>query len=137
MTGQTMTREQQTEATGERQRLGERFLAALDTRDFAAVEKCFHPEAHWRALLGSGLREGTGAAEAAAAFRAVYGDSDHHELLHGDAEPIADRLHLMWRFRVHDEDGWQVNEQHAFCDVRNGRIERLDLLCSGFLPQSA
>jgi TusA-related sulfurtransferase len=41
----------------------------------------------------------------------------------------------MYRFRLHDEDGWQVIEQHVVADVApDGRLEKIDLLCSGFLP---
>jgi TusA-related sulfurtransferase len=44
------------------------------------------------------------------------------------------RLYLAYRIRLHKSDEWQVVEQHAYCTVRDGRIERMDLLCSGFLP---
>jgi TusA-related sulfurtransferase len=39
----------------------------------------------------------------------------------------------MYRFRLHDADGWQAIEQHLMLDVNaDGRIEAIDLLCSGF-----
>jgi TusA-related sulfurtransferase len=50
-------------------------------------------------------------------------------------EPIADRTSAGYRFLLHDHDGWQKVEQQAFMDVDDeGRIEAIDLLCSGFRP---
>lgn len=83
------------------------------------------------------MREGSTASEATGYLRRWFGDADHHELLDGDAEPIADRLHVRYRFRVHDADGWQVVEQPAYCDVKDGKITGLDLVCSGFRPSAA
>jgi len=47
---------------------------------------------------------------------------------------VAGCLVLSYRFRLHDEDGWQLIEQHLMADVApDGRLEAFDLLCSGFL----
>jgi hypothetical protein len=34
-------------------------------------------------------------------------------------------------------DPWKVIEQHLFCALDEGRITALDLVCSGFRPDSA
>jgi TusA-related sulfurtransferase len=40
---------------------------------------------------------------------------------------------VTYRFRLHDADGWQVIEQHLMLDVdADGRVEAIDLQCSGF-----
>jgi TusA-related sulfurtransferase len=64
-----------------------------------------------------------------------YGDVDELHLESSSVEVVAGRLVLMYRFRLHDEDGWQVSEQHLVADAApDGRLEKIDLLCSGFLP---
>lgn len=41
------------------------------------------------------------------------------------------RLRVTYRLRVHDEEGWWLFEQQAYCDVEGGRIASMDLLCTG------
>ncbi len=49
---------------------------------------------------------------------------------------VGDRLHISYRFTgVEDGEPYTV-EQHLFCSVRGGKIERADLLCSGFRPRA-
>ena len=42
-----------------------------------------------------------------------------------------DRVSLSYRFRVHNER-WYVIEQRGYSNVVNGKITNLNLLCSGF-----
>jgi hypothetical protein len=79
------------------------------------------------------LREGSDAAAAAGYFKRWFGDSDQLVPLGSEVKLVADRLAIRYRFRAH-EDQWYVVEQQVYCDVRSGRIERMELLCSGFRP---
>jgi TusA-related sulfurtransferase len=48
---------------------------------------------------------------------------------------VADRLSVSYRLRVLGEDGWRRVEQHLVAAVgEGGRMETIDLLCSGFRP---
>ena len=116
-------------------RIGGYFLAALAARDFAALASCFADEARFRALLPSGLREATGSAEPARYFKQWFGSADRIQLLDSQFEPIADRHHLSWRFRVHRDAQPHVIEQQAFATIRSGRFVQFDLVCSGFRPE--
>jgi|SRR5947209_226205 len=115
--------------------IGDRFLAALSDQDWEALQNCFAGDTTFRALVPPGLREGADAAAAAGYFRRWFGDADELDLLASDVEQVEDRISIRYRFRAH-EDRWYVVEQHAYCDVREGRIERMDLVCSGFRPES-
>jgi hypothetical protein len=48
-------------------------------------------------------------------------------------------LHLRWRLRLQAErlgPGWCTVEQQAYADTDgDGRIARLDLLCTGYRPE--
>ncbi|HLZ69382.1 MAG TPA: sulfurtransferase TusA family protein [Dehalococcoidia bacterium] len=118
----------------EHRRMGEALIAAVVKRDFAALEACFHPEIRFRALVPPGVREATGAQDAVAYFQRWFGDADQLELLESDAGTLADRLHVRYRFLVVDADGRQTVEQQAYGDLQDGKLVRLDLLCSGFRP---
>jgi hypothetical protein len=110
------------------------FLAALGNQNWDEIEACFTPDVTFRGLIPPGVREGADASAAAGYFRRWFGDADELILAASDVQEVEDRLSIRYRFRAH-EDRWYVIEQHAFCDVRGDRIERIDLLCSGFRPE--
>ena len=52
--------------------------------------------------------------------------------------PLGDRWLMRWRFRLsRDGSAIEVIEQLAFADLGPAGIQRLDLLCSGFVPDPA
>jgi hypothetical protein len=112
--------------------LGDAFVEALARKDFSALAACFAADAHLRALIPPGVREATTRAGVTSYLKSWFGSAERLELLHSSAGTLADRLHLTYRFRVHAADGPRIVEQHAYCEVRNGAIQQMDLLCSGF-----
>jgi TusA-related sulfurtransferase len=112
----------------------QRLVAALARRDFGAVAGCLAADVRFRALVPSGQREALGPAETVAYFERWFGPADHFEPLGGLASSVADKRHLSWRFRVHDQAGWRTVEQQAYATLESDRIVGLDLLCSGFRP---
>ncbi len=117
--------------------LGESFLEALEEQDFGRLETLFAPQVRFRALV-PGICEGKTSGEATSWLRRWFGDADKFQVLQSAADQVFDRLYLRYRLRVHDAGGgWQVLEQQAYCDVRDGRIADMWLLCSGFRPDAA
>jgi hypothetical protein len=113
------------------------FLEALAQRDFAQMADCFEPEATMRALLPYGPDQFQGSGQIVDAFRLWFGAAQHFEVLGGTVGDVGDRLHVAWRLRVdptpRGDDGWHVIEQQAYLRA-DERIDSLDLLCSGFMP---
>jgi len=116
--------------------LGARFLAGICSQDWEQVASCFTPDVRFRALIPTGLKEGEGVASAVGYLRQWLGDANPLLLLDSDVRPMQDRLGIRYRLRAH-EDQWYIGEQQVYCDVRDGQIERMDLLCSGFRPEIA
>ena len=114
---------------------GERYVAALREQNWTALADCFHDAVTFNALIPPGLRTASDRDSATKYLQQWFGDADQIVLLGSQVEPLGDRLHITYRFRVH-EDKWYVVEQQAYCTLRDGRIERMDLLCSGFRPES-
>lgn len=114
--------------------VGTEFVSALTARDFERLQACFHPGVKFRALVPSGVREGSSAAEATGWLRKWFGNVDELDLLGSSADRIADRLHISYRFRVREKQDWQLIEQQAYCIVRDGLISAMNLLCSDFRP---
>jgi 2-isopropylmalate synthase len=116
-------------------KVGERFLSALTTQNWDALESCLAPDIKFRAFIPSGIREGQDAATTSGHFRRWFGDADEIVVAASDIRDMQKRLSITYRLRVH-EDQWYIVEQRAYCDVNDGRVERIDLLCSGFIPEA-
>lgn len=114
--------------------LSERFVAGIVAQDQATIAACFADEAEFRALVPPGLRERSGAAAASELIAAWFGDSTTLDLAHMETTEIGDRLRISYRFTGVEDGEPYVVEHHVFCTVRDGKIERADLLCSGFRP---
>jgi TusA-related sulfurtransferase len=111
---------------------GEDFIVALSDRDSERLEACLHPEARMRALIPPGFEEFRGPSDIVARLLSWFSDAESIQVLEKNVYTMADRLQLSYRFREHYSDGSSdVIEQKAYCDVRNGTIVAMDLLCSG------
>jgi hypothetical protein len=96
------------------------------------------PDATLRALLPGGPREWAGADAVVGRFAHWFGDAEL-EVVERDVRPIGPRVQVRWQVRVRAErlgPGWRVVEQVAYVDAdAGGRIARVDLLCTGYLPE--
>jgi hypothetical protein len=115
------------------------FLEGLAAQDFAQLGGALAAGARLRALLPAGLREWTGAGEIASRFASWFGDTEDFDLVEATVGEVGGRLHLHWRLRLRAERlgaGWFTVEQQAYADTgEDGRIVRLDLLCTGYRPE--
>lgn len=62
-------------------------------------------------------------------------DDDVKEILWIETYAFADCQRVAYRFRGVDPHGPFVVEEQAYCSEREGRIDWLRILCSGFRPQ--
>jgi TusA-related sulfurtransferase len=114
---------------------GRAFVEALAAQDFEVLRALLAPDVRLRALLPDGPQEHGGPSAAVGEFADWYGDADHLELQGSTVGRVGDRVAISYGFRLHRSGGWDVIEQRIFGEVdHEGRLERLDLLCSGFHP---
>ncbi len=116
--------------------IGTDFVAALATHDLARLQACFQAEVKFRALVPGDLREGLGPEEATGWLLKWFGDADEVTVLTSSVEWMADRLHVAYRLHVRTKLDWDLIEQQAFCTVDNGLISVMNLVCSGFRPDT-
>jgi hypothetical protein len=114
-----------------------RLVDAIAARDEVAIAACFAPEAQLRALVPPGLRECTGAPEAASLIAAWFADATKLELVALETEEVGDRVRVAYRFEGVEGAQPFVVEQQLYSVLADGRIDRADLLCSGFRPRLA
>lgn len=116
------------------------FLEALAARDYRLMATTLAPSVRFRAMLPPGPMTWEGPQATAEVFSSWFGPAEGFEVVDASVGEIGGRLHLAWRLRVRPAPfdigpGWHVIEQHAYADTRE-TIETLDLLCSGFRPES-
>ena len=114
-------------------------LEALAARDFTQMADYFEPAATMRALLPPGLSELQGATQIIENLRGWFGGAEEFEVLDGTVGEVGGRLHVAWRLRLRPtpwgDQAWHVIEQQAYLQAGE-RINTIDLLCSGFQPDS-
>jgi hypothetical protein len=115
--------------------IGTRFVEAVAAQDASAIAACFTRVVEFRALIPPGLRERTGADDAAALVAGWFADSTELHLVQSRTEEVGDRLHIAYRFEGVEDDEPYVVEQHLFCVLASGIIEHAHLICSGFRPR--
>jgi hypothetical protein len=81
-----------------RDSISERLVAGIAGQDDAAIAACFAEDAEFRALIPPGLRERSGAAQAAGLISAWFGDSTKLELLEAQTIEIEDKVRISYRF---------------------------------------
>jgi hypothetical protein len=114
---------------------GRAFVSALGRQNFAGLEQLFTSNVKLRALVPTGVREREGSAAAAAQFRAWFGDATELDVLDSDVAEVADRLRIGYFVRTREDGAWYLVEQKAYCETTGGKIEAMNLLCSGFRPE--
>jgi hypothetical protein len=115
--------------------LGAQLVEAIAAQDVAALSRCFAADAELRALIPPGLRERTGSSDAAALIAGWYADSTELALVASETTNVGDRLHVAYRFQGVEDGQPYIVEQQLYGIVHDGKIERADLLCSGFRPR--
>lgn len=116
------------------------FLDALTCQEFDRLAACFHPTVRARLLTPSALAMPRDAAGVADKFRQWFGACDVFTVEQAEAGVIGDASachSIRYRLHLREHGAWYACEQQVYGWVRDGLVERIDLLCSGFQPAKA
>ncbi len=100
-----------------------KFLELLAARDFERLVASLASDAHARFLL------------IVARIRSWFGSASLFDLTSSTEDQVGMRHRINWRFNVVRDGSRQVIEQVVYLDLGPQGIERIDLLCSGFLAE--
>jgi hypothetical protein len=116
--------------------LGEDLARALAAKDFDRVKELVHPELDFRGMTPNRVWEASGPdALVADVLTRWFGAEDEIEAVERiDTGTVADREHVAYRFTGRNGDGPFVLEHQAYFTERDGRIDWLRVMCSGFRP---
>ena len=116
--------------------LGADFARAFADKDAARIRELLHPEVDFKGLTPSRSWEATGQdAVLDILFGSWLEDKDQVEALEGvEEDAVADRERVGYRCSVTNPDGRFVFEQQAYLSARDGQIDWMRVVCSGFRP---
>jgi hypothetical protein len=109
------------------------FLDALARQDWAVVHSLLDHRVSFRVLTPRALREADDDTSAMVWLVRWFGDADELITLRSEVSTMYDRVSLNYCFRLH-KDRWYAIEQRGYADVVNGKITKINLVCSGFRP---
>jgi hypothetical protein len=112
--------------------LGEVFARALARRDFGGLGQLLHPEIDFRALTPRRTWEPVGHTQALDVLRTWFGNCDVEQLACLETDSFADRHRVGYRFLGHRAGEPFVIEQQSYFSERDGRIDWIRIVCSGF-----
>jgi len=116
--------------------IGSSLAQAVAARDDVLLRSWLSDGVRLRALIPAGLVEATGPDDVLALFESWFGGMHTVSLLDSACDVIADRLLVSYRLALGKRDRRWLCGQEAFCELSEGRITSIDLVCSGFLEVS-
>jgi hypothetical protein len=116
--------------------VGREFVHALSAKRSAALASLLDPKIDFRGLTPSSeWRAESPDAVLEILLGSWFEPTDHiRELIEVRTRSVADRNHLLYRFRVENDDGMSLVEQQGYFDAPEGRITRMSLICAGYRP---
>jgi hypothetical protein len=116
--------------------LGADFARAFAAKDAGRVRELVHPEIDFRGLTPSRSWEaGTPDALVEILFDMWLEDSDEVQGIEEiETGSFSDRERVGYRLRVRCPDGDFLVEQQAYIGTRDGQIDWMRVVCSGFRP---
>jgi hypothetical protein len=114
-------------------------LRAIVERDEPTLRELLAPDVWFRALAVHELLERHDAPGALAILDGWFGSAAEVQVLLAEVAPAGSRELVRYRLRLRPPwapDVWHVIEQTGYARVTEGRVRRLDLLCTGFVPET-
>jgi hypothetical protein len=115
---------------------GADFARALAAKDLERIRGLLHEEIDFRGLTPNKHWEGSNPDEVVSILLGGwFEDSDVIDRLeHLEGDEFSDRERVGYRFSVRNPDGSFLVEQQAYLSTRDGRIDWMRVVCSGFRP---
>jgi hypothetical protein len=112
--------------------IGRAFAHAIARHDFGELGDLLHPNIDFRALTPRRSWEPADHDAAVEVLRTWWGDCQIDAVERVDATAVGDRQHVAYRFAGRGPDGPFAVEQQAYFTDRDGQIDWIRILCSGF-----
>lgn len=116
-----------------------RLLDAISSTNLHRIEQLLDPDVWFRMLLPRQVLDLRTAAAVVDAYHEWFVTPHEARLVDASSHRVEGREHLRYRFVLRPQwaaDTWHLIEQAGYARVADGRVRRLDLVCTGFHPTS-
>ena len=114
------------------ERLGTEWIRAIAEGRLDRLAQFCSPKLLGRLLLPAGLVTVHNAADLIAEYSAWFGGCTDFKVEANRLDRIGEQFGISYRFLLQDHGDWYRIEQQLYCTVKDGRVQQLHLLCSGF-----
>ncbi|HEY5982566.1 MAG TPA: sulfurtransferase TusA family protein [Anaerolineales bacterium] len=128
---ETQVKDRQVTMSSE-QRFGEDWIRAIAEGALERLETFCQPRVNSRLLTPGQFTNLDKAADLVAKYSDWFEGCTDFEVEASRIDRIGKRLGIFYRFLLRDRDDWYRIEQQLFCTLKDGRVQQLHLLCSGF-----
>lgn len=114
------------------EKLGEAWLQAIATGALERLTQLSSPRVTGRLLLPGGLETVNTAADLLARYQDWFGGYSAIRVEASRVERIGSKLGIFYRLLLQEGRTSERIEQQLFCIVKDGRVQQVHLVCSGF-----
>lgn len=114
-------------------------LRAIVGRDDPELRSLFSDDVWLRAMLVRQTIEAHGHDAVVDVFEGWFGNAHEVQVLHASTHVVGTRHRLTYRLRLRPgwaPDVWHVIEQTGYARVEGGHVRRVDIVCTGFVPEA-
>ena len=113
---------------------GEDWIQAIINQDFEHLTAICHLDIKSTLLLPKRIAHLESATDLAKEVEDWFGEYDLIQKEQSRVAMVGEKLAIFYRLICKENSGADIIEQQLYCTVRDGRIEQLRLICSGFQP---
>lgn len=114
------------------QKIGTTWIQAIVDHDYQRISRLCQVNVRSRLVTPSAIDKWESADDLISSIRGWFGDTSHIRAEHGRVDQVGQKLAINYRLTFQEEGKWCSAEQQVYGSLRDGLMERLDLLCSGF-----
>lgn len=119
------------------QQLGEEWIRAVIEKDFRRLAGLCHPDVHSRLMTPKRFDSFENAVGLTQKVEEWFGECYSIEKEGARVTMVGEKLAIFYRLRFEENGMPYTAEQQLYCSLRDGRIDQLSLICSGFQPDLA
>jgi TusA-related sulfurtransferase len=114
--------------------LGERWIQAIAEDDLDKLTQFCIPAISSTLLTPNHLDTFHNSSDLVAKYHDWFDDYTNFHLEGNRVAQVGERLGIFYRLLLQNQGDWYMIEQQLYCNLKNGRVEKVRLLCSGFQP---
>ncbi len=119
------------------QQLGEGWIQAIAENDLDKLAQFCSPTITSILLTPNHLDNLHTSRDLVARFHDWFDDYSNFRLEASRVGMVGERLGIFYRLRLQNQGDWYSIEQQLYLNLKNGRVEKVRLLCSGFQPEGS